>query len=49
MKNSATAVHFIFLGACPAVRHLVIAFSKSSVFNFFFFSQSFKTYFENAL
>ena len=37
MKNSATAVHFIFLGACPAVRHLVIAFSKSSVFNFFSF------------
>ena len=35
MKNSATAGHFVFLGPCPAARHLVKAFSKSSVFNFF--------------
>ena len=35
MENSATAGHFVFLGPCPAARHLVKAFSKSSVFNFF--------------
>ena len=35
MKNSATAGHFIFLGPCPAARHLVIAFSKSSISTFF--------------
>ena len=37
MKNSATAGHFVFLGPCPAARHLVIAFSKSSVLNLFSF------------
>ena len=37
MKNSATAGHFVFLGPCPATSHLVIAFSKSSVFNLFSF------------
>ena len=35
MKNSATAGHFVFLRPCPAASHLVIAFSKSSVFNLF--------------
>ena len=35
MKKILTAGHFVFLRPCPAARHLVIAFSKSSVFNLF--------------
>ena len=42
MKNSATAEHFVFLGPCPAARHLVIAFSKSSVLNLFSFPRVLK-------
>ena len=49
MENSATAGHFVFLGPCPAARHLVKAFSKSSVFNFFSVLRVLKLIFENAL
>ena len=42
MKNSATAEHFVFLGPCPAARHLVIAFSKSSAFTLFSVARVFK-------